>query len=153
MSCAALAVPRPEPEAGCFREMVKSEFQVPLCKKCHDKGTCQHMTTAFSWDENGVLAQAQDVGEPYTNFYLGAYGMPNMHAHVSLTSAMQEYDKKPDKERKTQRRHEADYALLNAHAVMLMVIRSQNDLFSLGLEQEIEACDKDWAEVWVPPTE
>jgi hypothetical protein len=28
------------------------------------------------------------------------------------------------------------------------VIRSQNDLFSLGLEEEVEACEKDWAEVW-----
>jgi len=71
-----------------------------------------------------------------------------MHAHVSLASAMQESDKKPYKERKAQRRHEADLALSAAHAVMLMVLRSQNDLFSLGFDKEIEGCEKDWAEVW-----
>ena len=131
-----------------FRDLVKSEFQIPVCKKCHDKGTCQHTATAFSWDENGVLAQAQDVGEPYTTYYLGGYAQPLMHAHVSLTAAMREHDKKPDDERKRRRRHEADAALLHAHALMLMVIRSQNQLFSLGLEQEIEACEKDMPEVW-----
>ncbi|MGH9632041.1 MAG: hypothetical protein ACRD7E_27365 [Bryobacteraceae bacterium] len=122
------------------------EFQVELCKKCHATGI------AFSWDENGVVAQARDVGEPYTKFYLGAYSIPNMHVHVSLTSAMQEQDKKPDHERTEQRRQEADFALTNAHAVMLMVIRSQNNLFSLDLEKDIEACEKDWAIVWGPPS-
>lgn len=136
-----------------LREMVKAEFQIPVCKKCHKKGTCSHVTTAFSWDENGVLAQAQDAGERYKKFYLAAYAMPNMHAHVSLTSAMQVSEKKPDEERTTGRRREADFALLNAHAVMLMVIRSQNDLFSLDLEREIEGCEKEWAVIWTASTE
>ncbi len=127
-----------------FREKVKPEFQVEICKKCHATDT------AFSWDQNGVKAQVQDLGEPYKTFYLSAYAIPNMHVHVSLTSAMREYDKKPDHERAEQRRHEADFALTNAHAVMLMVIRSQNDLFSLDLEQDIEACEKDWGTVWGP---
>lgn len=124
--------------------MVKPEFQVEVCKECHATAT------AFSWDEKGVLAQAQDVGEPYTKFYLGAYVMPNMYVHASLASAMQEHEKKPDYERKQLHRIQADFALLNAHAVMLMVIRSQNDLFSLGLEEEIEACEKGCKEVWQP---
>lgn len=67
-----------------FREKIKLEFQVEVCKKCHTTGT------AFSWDENGVLAQAKDVGEPCTIFYLNAYTIPNMHVHASLTSAIQE---------------------------------------------------------------
>jgi hypothetical protein len=125
-----------------FRETIKKEFQVELCKKCHATGT------AFSWDQNGVVAQALDVGDPYAKFYLGGYAIPNMHVHVSLTSAMQEHDKTPDQERIEQRRREADFALLNAHAVILMVIRSQNDLFSLDLERNIEACEKDWAILW-----
>jgi hypothetical protein len=125
-----------------FRDMVKHEFQVEVCKRCHATGT------AFSWDERGVLSQAQDLGEPYTKFYLGGYAMPNMQVHVSLTSAMQGHDKEPEEERKQQRCNEADFALLNAHAVILMVIRSQNDLFSLGLEEEIEACEKNWTEAW-----
>ena len=66
---------------------------------------------------------------------------------------MHEHDKKPDEERKAQRRSESDFALQNAHAIILMVIRSQNELFSLGLEDEIEACERDWVEVWRPPAE
>src|SRR5438270_751338 len=46
-----------------YREMVKPEFQVEVCRKCHDMGT------AFSWDEKGVLAQVQDIGDPYGKFY------------------------------------------------------------------------------------
>lgn len=129
-----------------LREKFKPEFQIEICKKCHTTGT------ATSWDENGVVAQARDLGEPYMAFYMGAYAMPNMHVHVSLTSAMQEHNKKPDQERMQQRRHEADFALTNAHAVMLMVLRSQNDLFSLALEKDIEACERDWALVWEPPS-
>jgi len=130
------------------RDEFKGEFQVPVCKKCHGKGTCSHMTTAFSWDEKGVLAQAQALGTSYTNLYMGCYAMPNMHAHVSFTSAMQEYDKKADKERKRQRQQEGDFALINAFAVLLLVIRSQNNLFGLGLEQDIKACEKEWSTAW-----
>src|SRR5205814_700014 len=103
-------------------------------KKCRKKGTCEHMETAFSWHENGVLAQAQSLGDPYTTLYTSSYAMPNMHAHVSLTSAMQEYDKTSAEERTKQRRQEADFALMNAHPVLLLVIRSQNTLFELRLD-------------------
>jgi hypothetical protein len=96
-----------------------------------------------------VLAQVQDVGDPYGKFYLGSYAMPIMHTHASLTSALQE--SRPEEERVKQRRQEAEFALLNAWAVLLMVIHSQDALFSLGLEAEIEACEREWVEVWGPP--
>jgi hypothetical protein len=35
--------------------------------------------------------------------------------------------------------------------VLLLVIRSQNTLFSLGLQAEIGVCEKEWYEVWGPP--
>jgi hypothetical protein len=92
-----------------------------------------------------VLAQVLDVGDPYDKFYLGSYAIPNMHVHASLMSAFQEYDKSNEEERVKQRRGEADFALENAWAVLLMVIQSQNTLFSLGL-----ACEKEWYEVWGP---
>ena len=79
--------------------------------------------------------------------------MPNMHIHASLTSAMRESEKKPENERIVQRRKGADLSLLNAHAIILMVIRSQNDLFSLCLEYEIEACEQAWCGVWLPQTD
>jgi Family of unknown function (DUF5677) len=100
------------------REMVKPEFQVEVCRECHRKDT------AFSWDEKGVLAQVQDVGFPYDKLYLGAYTIPNIYVHASLASAFQESDA---------HHHEAEFALISATAVFLLVIRSQNTLFSLGL--------------------
>ena len=116
-----------------------------MCKECH------HTGTAFSWDEKGVLAQVQDVGDPYGKFYLGSYAMPIMHSHASLTSALQESNKGPEEERVKQRRQEAEFALLNAWAMLLMIVPSQDALFSLGLEAEIEACENEWVEVWGPP--
>jgi len=127
-----------------LRDKFKPEFQVETCKKCGTKAT------AFSWDQNGIKAQAHDVGSPYTKLYLSAYAIPNLHVHASLASAMREHDKKPDRMRAEQRRKEADFALMNARAVMLMVIRSQNDLYSLDLTKEIEECEKDWVLVWAP---
>jgi Family of unknown function (DUF5677) len=126
-----------------FREMVKPEFQVEVCKECH------RTDTAFSWDKRDVLAQVQDVGDPYGHFYLSSYTMPNMHVHATLTSA-----KRDDslEERIKDRRREADFALMNGMAVLLMVIRSQNTLFSLTLESDLEACERDWVEVWAEPS-
>jgi hypothetical protein len=126
-----------------FREMVRPEFQVEICKECH------HKDTAFSWDKKDVLAQVQDVGSPYDKFYLGSYTIPNMHVHATLTSAMQEDVKVPPEDRIKQRQAEAEFALMNATAVLLMVIRSQNTLFSLGLEADLETCEQDLGDVWM----
>jgi hypothetical protein len=122
-----------------FREMVKPEFQVEVCKKCH------HVDTAFSWDKRDVLAQVQDVGDLYGHFYLGAYAMPNLHVHATLASVRRDI---PFEERVLDQRREADFALMNAMAVLLMVIRSQNTLFSLALEADVEACEREWSQVW-----
>lgn len=126
-----------------FREMVKPEFQVELCKECH------HIGTAFSWDKRDVLAQVQDVGDLYGQFYLGSYTMPNLHVHATLASTKKD---DPLEDRVKDRRREADFALMNAMAVMLMVMRTQNNLFSLALDADLETCEREWTEVWTAPS-
>lgn len=136
-----------------MRDKYKGEFEVPVCKKCAKNGTCTHTETAFSWDPNGVQGQAKALGAEYSNLYMGSYAIPNMHAHASLTSAMQEELKEPKQERDTQRHQAGDFALMSAHAVFLLVIRSQNTLFRLGLEEDLLACENEFVAVWGPKDE
>ena len=128
-----------------LREEFKGDFQVEVCKECH------RMDTAFSWDKKDVLAQARDVGHPFDKFYLGSYAIPNMHVHASLTSAM--HGANPSDTHADERLDEADFALMNAVQLFIMALRSQNTLFSLGLESDLDVCFEDALQVWKPSSE
>lgn len=118
---------------------VKPEFQTTLCKKCGRKGT------AFSWDID-VASMVRDVGAPYGKLYLGAYVIPNFHIHATLAST---HPDNPNEQTAERNRHEAEFALQNATIILLLVIRSQDALFSLNLGAVIDACEKDVADVWI----
>ncbi len=128
-----------------FRESyqkVKPEFQTILCKKCGHSGT------AFSWDID-LASMVHKVGDSFRRFYLGAYVIPNFVIHATLASA---FPDRPNEEQMAERnRHEAEFALLNATSIFLLVIRSQNGLFSLNLGEDIDICEKDVADTWMPP--
>jgi hypothetical protein len=122
------------------REQVKPEFQVTLCDECG------HIGTAFSWDTRDVAAMVHDVGDPYDKYYLGSYTIPNLHVHATLASVFHE----PDPAAKLKNnQEEADFALVCATAMLLLAIRSQNTLFALNLDDEIEKCEKDVTDVFV----
>lgn len=46
------------------------------------------------------------------------------------------------------RKHEAYSNMGQASAIMLLVLQEQNELFRLGLEQELKAAEKAIAEEW-----
>lgn len=122
-----------------LRDQVKPEFQVTICNKCGYKGT------AFSWDID-VASMVHDVGDPYDKFYLGSYTIPNLHVHATLASVFHE----PNPDAKLRRSQEdAQFALMNATAMLILAIRSQNVLFGMNLEDEIETCEKDFGDVFV----
>jgi hypothetical protein len=56
----------------------------------------------------------------------------------------------PSENRIEELRDEADFALMNATAMFILALRSQETLFSLGLESELDACEKDVIQVWMP---
>ena len=73
----------------------------------------------------------RQVGEPYESVFVLAYTNPNFQFHATLASASPHDEDREEKDAKT--------ALLVATELFLAAIRSQNTLFSLGLDADIEA--------------
>jgi hypothetical protein len=139
-------VATPLNSAAQIREMyekVKPEFQVTQCSRCKATGT------AFSWDTRDVPSMVHDVGDDYKTYYLGGYALPNLHIHATLANAMKEFNDPDQTARVKRHQYEADYTLMHATALLVLVIRSQDTLFALGLDKDLEQCDSDFREVFL----
>jgi|HubBroStandDraft_4_1064222.scaffolds.fasta_scaffold186174_1 hypothetical protein len=124
----------------------KPDFQITDCK------VCKTTRTAVSWDLD-VAAMVRNLGVPYTNIFLMGYAIPNLKIHATLSSAMADFDKdrKQDlEERAKRKRADGEFVLSLASAVFIQVMRAQNTIFSLGLEDLLDACDQDVIDVWEP---
>jgi hypothetical protein len=94
-----------------------------------------------------------DVGSPYTNIFLMGYAVPNLHIHATLSSAMKDFDKERRQDleaRANRKRDDGEFVLSLATVVLIRVMRFQNALFGLGLDAELDACDQDVMDVWMP---
>jgi hypothetical protein len=87
------------------------------------------------------------VSAPYDMYYLGAYTNANLEIHATLASALREDNKDKDA-RRAQRREKADFALFCSAMLLVEVIRSQNTLFALKLDDELQATGDAVARVW-----
>ncbi len=95
----------------------------------------------MSWDKHSIGAMARKAGDLYKALYLGGYAMPNLHFHATLISAL--YLEGADEEfAASARKREAYSNLGQASAIMLLVMKEQNGLFKLGLDQELEEAEK-----------
>lgn len=119
-------------------EQYKGNFKATACPVCGVK-------TPPSWDVD-LVSMVQRVGEPYKRVFILAYTNPNFRIHATLASAQ------PHGE--DQEEHEAETAVVVATELFLAVIRSQNALFSLKLDADVDACTKDLrdAQARTPPT-
>lgn len=117
-----------------FYQEIKHEYQETVCKKCGK------MRTVGTWDLD-VASMVHSVGDGFESYYLGAYAVPNLHIHATLTSAFCE--------RATH--NEADSALFHASAILIHVVRVQNVVFALGLDDHIAISENDLVEVWLEP--
>jgi hypothetical protein len=104
-------------------EQYKGTFKATACEVCGVK-------TPPSWDID-LVSMIRQVGEPYESVFVLAYTNPNFQIHATLASASPHDEDREEKDAKT--------ALLVATELFLAAIRSQNTLFSLGLDPDIEA--------------
>ena len=107
---------------------IKPEFEEDLCKKCGTK------RVKASWDLD-VAAMVHKLGQPYRDFFLPNYTVPNLSIHATLSSATLRTE--PDLG------GEADLQVLCASFLMLLTLRSQESMFHLGFEKELDACQRD----------
>ena len=114
-------------------------------REAYDRFNPDFPGRAISWDV-GLISMVKDVGE-YGKYYRGSYTIPNFHVHATLASA---FDGTSEEVRSKRNLEYADFALLNATIVFLLVIREQNKIFGLNLDAEIDNCDREMCEVWRP---
>jgi hypothetical protein len=119
-------------------EQFKGEFEQTDCKTCNTK------RVAISWDID-IKSMVNKVGSPFDFLYFACYSMANLHVHATLASAFQDEAVGETAEQRSIR--DAEFAVMNAILVFLAVLQSQNNLFQLGLDQDIEACYGD-LDVW-----
>jgi hypothetical protein len=122
------------------RNEVIDEFKVKECEVCG-------MKAPMSWDKQSVGAMAKKVGDLYKAFYLGGYAMPNLHVHATLMSAVR-LEGLDEQAAAIVRKRTAYSNMGQAAAIMHLVLQEQNQLFKLGLDQELEAAEKAIAEEW-----
>jgi hypothetical protein len=120
-------------------QKVKPEFQTAQCKKC---GTTR---TQSSWDID-FASMVQKAGDPYRMYFLNGYAMPTLHIHATMVSGFDGRDRE-DATSIQNRRRECDITLYTATSVFLLVMRMQNKLFGLGLDAELDDCEK-WMKPW-----
>jgi excisionase family DNA binding protein len=122
-------------------DAVKAEFgQTGTGKKSKNK------RPAITWDRD-VASMVRKVGAPFDIYYAGAYTAANFEIHATLASAMR-VDNKDRDTRRAQRLGQADFVLFCSAMLLVEVIRSQNTLFALSLDDELQAAEDAVARVW-----
>ena len=126
---AFMGSPNTEAEIRKRFQEIKPEFEISLCKKCGTK------RIRSSWDID-VSAMVRKIGGQFRRFYLPNYSVPNLEIHATLASSVV----KPDQLEAFRR--EADLQVVCASFLMLLALRSQESMFHLGLETDLESCEE-----------
>lgn len=82
------------------------------------------------------------IGEPYRMFYLNSYIMPTLQIHATTVSGFDGRDR-DDAQSIQHRRREGDITLYTATCIFLLLLRMQSKIFSLALETELDAWEKE----------
>ena len=125
---------------------IRSRFDAVKAEFGQTGKSSKRKRPAITWDLD-VASMVRRVGAPFDMYYLGAYTTANFEIHATLASAMRE-DNKDKNARRAQRLGQADFALFCSAMLLVEVIRSQNTLFALSLDNELQATEDAVAKVW-----
>lgn len=118
-----------------FYEQIRPEFKETVCKKCGKE------RLKGSWDVD-VTTMVRDVGEPYSRTFFLAYVIPNQSIHATLASTWSGKEPAPEEI------GPLDVNLILALDLMTEVMRSQDQVFSLGIEQRLSDCVDSFKAIW-----
>jgi hypothetical protein len=121
-----------------FHDRVKAEFQETACEQCGTK------RTKIGWDID-MASMVNKLGAPYKELFLSCYTVPTLQIHATLASA---FSREGETNREERNIHDAEFSLISASLVLVTVLQSQSEAFSLGLDDEIKACWEDVTLVW-----
>jgi len=129
-------------------QTVKKDFMKIKCKECETE------ELMFSWHTLDLGTMALKGDQPaLKDFFPYYYFRPLLMAHSTFKSVEARVVFKDDDsfsfESAGQRNHIKE-ALIGGHSLLLHVFDLQNDHFKLGLDDEIEKCEKDYLECWAP---
>lgn len=95
---------------------------------------------APSWDI-AFASQVEEVGSPFTDYYLVAYLFPTQHTHATVTSI------NPPKT-PALIQHQSDFTVLISEALLLKVVKLHNQRFPIVTAKELQAAEEDFYNVW-----
>ena len=105
-------------------EQHKAEFKATECRVCGVK-------TPASWDVD-FSSMVRKVGDPYNKLFLICNNGPNFLIHATLASTSQRDDAREEAD--------AQAAVIVATELFLLVLKSQDTLFGLNLDVDIDRC-------------
>ena len=127
---------------------IKKDFLKIKCEKCGG------MEPMFSWHKYDIPTMALKGEQPaLKDFMYFQYFRPLLFAHSTFKSVEARVVFKDDGsfsfESEGQRKYIKE-ALVYGHHLLLHVFDLQNKHFKLGLDQDIENCEKDYLDCWAP---
>jgi hypothetical protein len=115
---------------------------------------CGRLKTVDAWTALDLASMAKDLGPHLENLYALCYLEPTAHMHATgagVSARMVHTD--TAWLYKIDTRAEIKMALISGHNVLLECLRTQNDYFSYGLEEEIGKLFTAFSHVWKPELE
>jgi hypothetical protein len=122
-----------------LHEQIKPEFPGPKCKHC-GKGT----GTAISWDLD-MASIVNSIGGPLKDLYLMCYTVSTLHIHATLASAFAHGDTGGEPTSQ-----DAERALIFATLTYVLSLQSLNEMFGLGLDDEVRMRWEEVTTIWRP---
>jgi hypothetical protein len=126
-------------------EAVKQHYMEETCKRC------KRTRIQPSWTKLDTASMAVALGKGYADLYYDAFYRPTLQTHTTVASVLGRLLEHPNGTigfNEGSQRAQATEAVFFAHTLMLRILITQNDHFQLGLEADLKARCKEFAQTY-----